>query len=104
MTIEDSLKFGYDYGPLIAGIAIIIALITFVVKAWPTINQIVEIVNTISELPDTIEKLHLEIKEIRKEVLPNGGTSLRDAVNRTEDQLKKVALIVAKHEKEISHN
>jgi len=93
MTFEDSLRFGYDYGPLIAGIAIIIALITFVVKAWPTISQIVEIVNTISELPDTIEKLHLEIKEIRKEVLPNGGTSLRDAVNRTEDQLKKLLFL-----------
>tara|TARA_R110000868_G_scaffold60639_2_gene184923 strand:- start:239 stop:553 length:315 start_codon:yes stop_codon:yes gene_type:complete len=104
MTIEDSMNFTQDYGPLIAGIAIFIAVVVVIKKSWPTISQIVEIVNTISELPETIEKLHLEIKEIRKEVLPNGGTSLRDAVNRTENQLKKVAFLVAKHEKEISQD
>ncbi len=103
MTLEDFTNLTSDYGPTVTMIVVTIIAITLLIKAWPAIAKTVLVVNEVAELPQTIYNIEKEIKEIKKEVLPNGGTSLRDAVNRTENQLKIVSRLVAKHEKEINH-
>ena len=101
MTWEDFINLVNDYGPMGASFIIFIIVITVIRKSWPTVNKTVTVINEIGELPQTIAKIEAEIQTIKSEVLPNGGSSLRDAVNRTENQIKQIALIVAKHEKEI---
>lgn len=103
MTWQDFINLTNDYGPIATTIIVIAVIITAIRKAWPTITKAVNVINEISELPETIANIEAEIKVVRSEVLPNGGGSLRDAVNRTEDQIKKIILIVSEHEKEITH-
>jgi predicted PurR-regulated permease PerM len=109
MTEQQFIVFMEEYGQFVATVIIaIIVLIMLFAKIWPMLTQAVEIGNTLGELPQTIERVekkleHLEatLDTVKMEVLPNGGSSLRDAVNRTEKQLAVVGRIVAKHERDI---
>lgn len=109
MTEQQFIVFMEEYGQLVVTTAIaIIVLIMLFHKIWPMLTKFVEIGNTLGELPQTIERVekkleHLEatLDTVKMEVLPNGGSSLRDAVNRTEKQLATVGRIVAKHERDI---
>jgi hypothetical protein len=101
MTWQDFINLTNDYGPIAATITIVFVAFMVLRKTWPAINKTVQVINEIAELPQTINAIEKEIQTIKSEVLPNGGSSLRDAVNRTEHQIKQVVLIIAKHEKEI---
>lgn len=103
MTTNDFLIIAETYGPAAAGTIAIIALIAVIMKSWPTLSKIVKVGDAVADLPETLHTITTEIKTIKQEVLPNGGTSLRDAVNRTENQIKIIAAIVAEHEEEIHH-
>jgi flagellin-specific chaperone FliS len=109
MTEQQFIVFMEEYGQLVitTSIAIIVIIMLFH-KIWPALTKAVEIGNTLGELPQTIERVekkleHLEttLNTVKGEVLPNGGGSLRDAINRTEKQLAVVGRIVAKHERDI---
>jgi len=65
---------------LILGLVSASALIFFIVKLWPAIVKFVATVNALSDLP---AKLAL-VDEIHHEVRPNTGTSMNDAMRRTE--------------------
>jgi len=103
MDWVEFLSLAESYGPTIGGIAAGIVLIALVFKSWPVISKIVKVGDAVADLPETLHTITTEIKTIKQEVLPNGGTSLRDAVNRTEHQIKIIAAIVAEHEEEINH-
>lgn len=101
MTWQDFIHLTDTYGPIATTVIVITIIVMLIHRAWPTINKTVTVINEIAELPQTIATIESEIKTIKSEVLPNGGGSLRDAVNRTEDQIKKIVMIVSKHEEEI---
>lgn len=94
MTSWEQLgNFVQDYGPSVALFIAVIVGLAIVYKAWPLISNFVIIVNALAELP----KIHETVKEIKKEVIPNGGSSLRDAIDLTRAELKTVAERLDKH-------
>lgn len=103
MTWAEFFTIVESYGPVSVTIILIIAALSLIIKAWPTITKIVNVANEVADLPETLQTLTTEIKVIRQEVLPNGGSSLRDAVNRTENQIQLISQIVAQHEEQIRH-
>ncbi len=79
MTWEQLQNILEDYGP--TALMIILAIIGFgiVYKSWPLISNFVTVVNALVQLPAMVET----VKDIKKEVQPNGGSSMRDVVNET---------------------
>lgn len=61
-----------------------LAVLTFVVKAWPFIRNTFRILDSLVRLPDVIEK----VDEIHHEVHFNNGSSVKDAVIRIEVGVK----------------
>jgi hypothetical protein len=92
---EQITNFVEDYGPTLGLLVGIILALTVIYKAWPLISNFVAIINALAELP----KLHETVKDIKKEVKPNGGTSLRDAVDETRKELSGLSERFDKHVK-----
>lgn len=72
-------------------VAAIVAVVLLVVKAWPFLRKMFQTVDILTQLPVTLKNIQDDlaamkptVAEIRHEVLPNGGNSLRDSQNRTE--------------------
>lgn len=63
-----------------------LAVITFIVKAWPFIRNTFRILDALVRLPDVVEK----VDEIHHEVHYNNGSSVKDAVRRVEKKLGQV--------------
>jgi predicted PurR-regulated permease PerM len=109
MNEQQFLDFMEQYGGMtVLTIAIIIVVLILLGKVWPLLSRIVDIGNAVGDLPETVkivqaklDKLEETLNTVKSEVLPNGGSSLRDAVNRTEKQLALIGKIVAKHERDI---
>lgn len=96
---EDSLTvlFG-DLTVVQAGIwcAALMALLVFVVKAWPKIRAFFATIDALTVLPAKLKLLD----EIHHEVKPNTGTSLNDAVRRVEaEQQRQAAALQGQSEK-----
>jgi len=74
--------------------------IGFIWGTLKTINQVKvllhhRIANKASDL--AAERLASEIEEIKKQYKPNGGSSMRDAINRIENKLDMVQSGLDKH-------
>lgn len=63
-----------------------LALLFIIVRAWPKLKAFIETIDALSDLP---AKMRL-VDEIHHEVRPNTGTSLNDAVRRTEAKVKQL--------------
>lgn len=63
---------------VIAFLGALIGLGVALRKAWPTIRAAVKLVDTLGDLPAKLERITHELEH-------NTGTSLKDAVKRTED-------------------
>lgn len=72
-----------DYGP--TAVIVIGLLVTFwlIVKLWPLLRATFRIADVLVALPEKLPALEATISEIRKEVKPNGGSSMRDVINET---------------------
>lgn len=79
MTWEQFELILKDYGPIVLTFALALIFISIVYKSWPLISNFVIVVNALVQLPKLIET----VGDIKKEVLPNGGGSMRDVVNAT---------------------
>lgn len=108
MSISQFGAFVVDYGGTGLVIVIIIGGIVGLYKAWPMLVKFIQVGSEVAELPETIKHLRADISElsdkvvvIKKEVLPNGGSSLRDAVNRTEAKLATLSDTVENHSKKL---
>lgn len=108
MSLDQFWSFVVDYGGTGLVLVIIIGGIVGLYKAWPMLVKFISVGSAVADLPETIKDLRGDICElsekvavIKKEVLPNGGSSLRDAVNRTETQLGTVAKTVEEHSKKL---
>lgn len=66
---------------------ITVTLIGLLIKFWGPISAFFKIMDVVKDLPDTLSDIKTELLAIKKEVLPNGGSSLRDSVNRTESEI-----------------
>ena len=69
---------------LMAWVLGILGVLAFFVKGWPFIRQTFRMLDALSTLPEDIAGLQADMKVIRHEVMPNGGTSMKDAVLRIE--------------------
>lgn len=87
MTPDQASAFLTDYGPVIWTVFFIIAGLGILIKAWPTISKIVEVVDALADLPDKLDKIDNRLENVEHEVRTNGGSSIKDAVKRIEDHL-----------------
>jgi hypothetical protein len=108
MSLEQFWAFIVDYGGTGLVIVIVVAGIVGLHKSWPMLTKFIQVGNEVAELPETIKHLRADISDlsvkvvtIQKEVLPNGGSSLRDAVNRTEARLESITGTVEEHSKKL---
>lgn len=102
-TAEQINNFINEYGPTIFLFAVALGFLFIVYKSWPLISNFVIVVNALVALPalmETVEKiqkeiiaedgehtLREEIKGIKAQIIPNGGASLRDAVDKVGKRL-----------------
>ena len=63
-----------------------LAMLFIIVRAWPKLKTFIETIDALSDLP---AKMRL-VDEIHNEVRPNTGTSLNDAVRRTELKVQQL--------------
>lgn len=108
MTLQQFGNFIAEFGGIGLIIIIFVVVITGLVKLWPMFVKFVQVGSAVADLPVTIADLRNDISElsdkvviIKKEVLPNGGSSLRDAVNRTETKLETLSITVEGHSKKL---
>lgn len=87
MTWNQFLLLAQDQGGTVAVVVVSGAAIGFLVKFWGPISSLFKVVDAVKDLPETLNEIKTELLVIKKEVLPNGGSSLRDSVNRTESEL-----------------
>jgi hypothetical protein len=97
VTTEQANEFLVDYGPIIWFVFLIVVFLAAIVKAWPFIASVVKTVEIITNLPDQMAYIHekldtLEIRliNVEQEVKTNGGSSIKDAVKRIENQLNNI--------------
>ncbi len=64
--------------------ALFIAFIVAVKKVWPWMKAFVRMVDTIATLPERLDKIEERQEATAKELTDNHGSSLKDAVKRTE--------------------
>lgn len=86
---------------LAAGLGLLGALCAGSVKAARFAGKVGRLVDQVigygegpTRVPGLVErvtKLQTELGELKREVKPNGGTSLRDAVDRLENRLDEIA-------------
>jgi hypothetical protein len=69
--------------PLIVGIGVTVGL--------SFLRQIRDCLRTFSRRLDQVEGLSEDVTAIKKQVLPNGGSSIRDAVDRMEERQVEIA-------------
>ena len=104
MSLQQFWTFIADYG----GAGLIIVIIVFgigvIVKMWPMLVKFISVGTAVADLPETLsalsektEQLEKTLQIIKKEVLPNGGSSLRDAVNRVEANMQEMSKVVENH-------
>jgi len=108
MSLSQFGSFIVDYGGIGLIIIISITVLAAIIKMWPMLVKFIKVGSAVADLPTTLELLSKKTEDleetlqiIKKEVLPNGGSSLRDAVNRTEISLKDLAKVVASHSEKL---
>lgn len=93
MTWEHLQNLAADYGPTIVTLIVVLALFGVIYKSWPLISNFVAVVSALVQLPTIIET----VEDIRKEVKPNGGGSMRDVVNSTARKVDSLELRFDEH-------
>lgn len=79
MTVDDISPWAVVIAVwVVAGVIVIVAL----VKTWPAIRRAVHTLEALSHLPEWMGQTTETMSEIRHEVFPNNGGSLRDRVDR----------------------
>jgi hypothetical protein len=108
MSLQQFWSFVVDYGGIGLIIIVVVGGIGILIKMWPMLVKFISVGSAVADLPHTLTELSEKTKSleqtlqvIKKEVLPNGGSSLRDAVNRTEVQLQDLARVVSSHSKQL---
>lgn len=104
MSLDQFSDFIVDYGGMGLIIIIFVVGIIFLYKSWPVLAKVIRVGSEIADLPETIAHLRtdisdisIQVKTIQKEVLPNGGSSLRDSVMRNEKKVLDLSDTVNKH-------
>ena len=108
MSLQQFWTFILDYGGAGLIALVIIVGISAIVEMWPMLVKFISVGSAVADLPETLatltkktEKLETTLQIIKKEVLPNGGSSLRDAVNRMEANMQEVSKVVETHTRKL---
>lgn len=108
MSLSQFWSFLVDYGGIGLIIVVTVTGIGVLIKMWPMLVKFIKVGSAVADLPTTLELLSKKTEDlektlqiIKKEVLPNGGSSLRDAVNRTEISLQALTKVVASHSEKL---
>jgi predicted XRE-type DNA-binding protein len=108
MSLQQFWTFILDYGGAGLIAVVIIVGVSAIVKMWPMLVKFISVGSAVADLPETLatltektEKLETTLQIIKKEVLPNGGSSLRDAVNRVEVNMQEVSKVVETHTRKL---
>ncbi|WP_130178090.1 hypothetical protein [Cryobacterium sp. SO1] len=80
----------------------IAAVLVFLNKTWPWLRRVFRTVDTLTTLADVLPKLITDVAQIRHEVIPNHGGSLRDATDRTETAVAVLSDAVDLHGTQIT--
>lgn len=83
MTIQGPVEWVVLLGSVVAAIVAIVGI----VQRWAISPAARSLRETIRE---ELAPLQTAVEDVRREVTYNGGTSLKDAVRRTEDRVTKV--------------
>ncbi len=84
----------------VIGLALVIA---FIWKGWPFLRKFVKVTEALLTLPDDMAGLKTDVAQIKHEVLPNGGGSLKDQATRTEAAVKDVQSDLKNVQSEVAH-
>jgi hypothetical protein len=87
MTWDQFLLLAQEQGGTAAVAVLGITLIGLLIKFWEPIQKFFHVMEEVTQLPETLGEIKTELQLIKREVLPNGGSSLRDSVNRTEAEV-----------------
>lgn len=87
MSWNQFLLLANQQGGTIAVVVTAGIAIGVLVKFWGPISAFFKVIDAVKDLPDTLHEIKNELLVIKKEVLPNGGSSLRDSINRTESEV-----------------
>ena len=118
MTLEQLNKLAEDYGMIVVVLALIIAIIVALRKAWPAISQFVHFVDVIVAVPVTFKtiansfalidtrlatvepklasiepklaSMEAKLHLIEHEMKPNSGKSMKDQANRNEKEMGQI--------------
>lgn len=87
MTWNEFTLLAQQQGGTAALTVLSITALGLLIKFWDPIRKFFHVMDEVTQLPDTLSEIKKELQVIKKEVLPNGGSSLRDSVNRTEAEV-----------------
>ena len=111
VTLEQLNQLAENYGMIVVVVAIIVAVIVMVCKAWPGISQAVHFVDVMVAVPakfDQIDRrlaaieprtatietkvatIQTKVHAIEHEIKPNSGKSMKDQANRNEQNVDKI--------------
>ena len=119
MTTWEQLGHIVDmYGATVLLWVLLFAAAWLIYKTWPFISGFVSIVNTIAQLPvklpayekqltsvatavtsldERVATVETAVVTIRKEVTPNGGGSMRDAITQTRSRVEALGKTLEEH-------
>jgi hypothetical protein len=100
MTWNQFLLLAQEQGGTVALVVFSGTGVGLIIKFWGPIVSFFKVVDAVKDLPETMSEIKTELLLIKREVLPNSGSSLRDSVNRTESEIAyiKGALGITKEE------
>lgn len=87
MSWNQFLLLTEQQGGTVAVMVVAGIIIGLLVKFWGPISAFFKVMDAVKDLPETLTDIKTELLVIKKEVLPNGGSSLRDSINRTESEV-----------------
>lgn len=120
-TLSQLAMFLETYGALglfLIGIAVTVFIIKFLINAWPVVKRGIRVVDTMLSAPekldalakqasnldsgfaatgDKLDALAQEVAIVKKQVLPNGGSSMRDDQHKLSRNLYKVGVALEKY-------
>lgn len=78
------------------------AVLAFIVKAWPFIRNVFNVLDALSTLPKFMQETSEKLKSIHHEVNYNNGSSVKDAITRIESGVMKAELNMKQQDERMS--
>lgn len=77
------------------------AVLAFVVKAWPFIRNMFNILDALVSLPEYMKETSAKLESIHHEVNYNNGSSVKDAITRIEAGVKQAEIHMKEQDRKL---